>query len=239
MGLLNDKDDKTEPATPKRMSEARNKGQVAKSPELGMATLMLVGILLVQAGGSSLIDSLKAGLVGGFKLELVHDTSEAWAIQTLRGAIFRVLPAILVFSAVLVATALVAGFGQVGLKFTTEPIRPKLEKLNPMKGISRLFSLRSLMTTGLALLKFVVLFGILWLNISSDIPLLLKLAELPFSEAAPIVSQLAIKILWWIALVLLLLAIIDVVYQKWQHKRDMRMSKQDIKGRDQEQRWRP
>jgi flagellar biosynthetic protein FlhB len=75
----------------------------------------------------------------------------------------------------------------------------------------------------------VVLFGILWLNISSDIPLLLKLAELPFSEAAPIVSQLAIKILWWIALVLLLLAIIDVVYQKWQHKRDMRMSKQDIK----------
>ncbi|PIE22951.1 MAG: flagellar biosynthesis protein FlhB [Planctomycetota bacterium] len=229
MGLFQDKSDKTEKATPKRLSDARNKGQVAKSAELGMAMLFLLGLILVEAGGGSLIEALKEGLRQGFSLHVEPEITRTWAVETLRTAILRVAPGILIMMAILVATALVTGFAQVGIKFTIEPIRPKLEKLNPIAGLGRMFQLRSVMQTGLAFLKFVVLFGILWFNIQGDLPVLLTLADMPFAESAPIVAELAIKIFWWIAIVLLLLGILDLIYQKWQHQKDMRMSKQDIK----------
>ncbi len=229
MGLFDDKDDKTESATPKKLNEARNKGQVAKSQELGMAMLLLTALIALEIWGGGLQQALEAALRDGFSLRIPETMDKDWAVATIRKLIFGVFPAVLPLLALLVVVSIVTGFAQVGVRFVTEPIMPKIEKLNPMKGLARIFSLRALVTTGVAFLKFAVLGTILWLNVRSDLPVLMLLADHPFSETAPVVARLAFKILWWISIVLLAISLLDMLYQKWQFQRDMRMSKKDIK----------
>lgn len=229
MGIFDDKDDKTEEATPKRREEARKKGQVPWSQELSMATLMIAAILSVEIVGPDIIAALEEGLTKGLSVERAEASGVDWFDKTLRDSLWAVAPTIFPLLIALVVVAIVGGVLQVGYTPSTEKITPKLEKLDPVKGMGRIFSARGLMRAGMLALKLAVLSFVLWIALSAESQTLLTLPELDLPDAATKIAELALAVLWWIAIPLFILALIDVSYQRWQNARDMRMSKQEIR----------
>ncbi|HHI79863.1 MAG TPA: flagellar biosynthesis protein FlhB [Planctomycetes bacterium] len=229
MGLFNDKDDKTEKATPKRLSDARNKGQAAKSTELSTAVALLASVLIFQITGTNLVHALKSILQAGLSIPTPERGDRDWAIQLIQRTIGEVAPALIPFMLTLVVIGILVGIAQVGWKISYEPLKPKFEKLNPIAGLSKLFSPKALVKAILGALKLILIGLVLYLNLSADWGIILNLGDMPFERSSMIVAGIILKSLWWIAVPLCALAILDLLYQKWQFRRDMRMSKQDIK----------
>ncbi len=229
MGLFNDKDDKTEKATPKRLSDARNKGQAAKSTELSTAVALLASVLIFQITGTNLVHALKSILQAGLSIPTPERGDRDWAIQLIQRTIGEVAPALIPFMLTLVVIGILVGIAQVGWKISYEPLKPKFEKLNPIAGLSKLFSPKALVKAILGALKLILIGLVLYLNLSADWGIILNLGDMPFERSSMIVAGIILKSLWWIAVPLCALAVLDLLYQKWQFRRDMRMSKQDIK----------
>lgn len=229
MGLFDDKDDKTEPATAKRLADARSKGQVAVSQELSTSIVMLAALIALEATGPWIMTGLQQVLRRGLTVEKPRDNGIAWIVRELQEVIDIVLPSLLPLLIGLVLFAIAIGYAQTGFMITWVKLQPKLDKLNPINGVKRLISLRGLVKAGLSVVKLAVLGSVLWWNIADELPLLMFLPELPFTESATLIGKLAMKILWWIAVPLVAISLLDMIYQRWQHARDMRMSKQEIK----------
>ncbi|MFQ5506528.1 MAG: flagellar biosynthesis protein FlhB [Planctomycetota bacterium] len=229
MSIFKDNEDKTEKATPKRTSEARGKGKVAKSRELSTAAILLAALISLEFAGPWIMSSLKIGLRRGMALESPEVADTEWAAGEIRNVLSIVAPSLLPLIVTLIVIALAAGYGQVGFKFTAYPIVPRFEKINPLAGIGRLFNFGQVFTTLLAALKFLLLAGILYFTLGGEITSILLLADVPFSQGAPFVAELAFRILWWIAVPLLAIGIVDLIYQRWQHQKDLRMAKQEVK----------
>ncbi|MCA8968266.1 MAG: flagellar biosynthesis protein FlhB [Planctomycetes bacterium] len=230
MGIFDDRDDKTEEATPKRREDARRKGNVAWSQDLSMSTLLLAGVLAVESTGSIIIDALESLMLEGFQLRRPSAADIRWSLSAIDDVIYGIAPALLPLLAILVVVSLVAGLMQVGgFKLSTEKISPKFEKLNPASGLKRLFSPRGLVRASMSLVKLALLTCVLWIAVSARVEELMLLPELDFSAAAGRIAKLALAIFWWIAVTMFVISWIDFFYQRWQHARDLRMSKQEIR----------
>ncbi len=229
MGIFDDNDDKTEAATPKKLADSRSKGNVAMSQELSMASLLIGAVLTLELTGPWILSALQRGLEHGLRVRRPTESGVGWAVQEFRSAALRVAPTLVPFMVGLLVFGLAVGFAQAGIKFTWVKLAPDINRLNPAAGLKKLVSLRGPMRAGLAVLKLVLLGTILWWQLGKDLNLLLSLPELPFAIAAPRVGKLLLQILWWIAVPIAALAILDLLYQRWQHARDQRMSKQEIK----------
>jgi flagellar biosynthetic protein FlhB len=110
-----------------------------------------------------------------------------------------------------------------------KPLTPKIDKINPINGLQRLFSRRSLVEFIKSILKLLIIGWIAYSGVKNALPLLVPAMDMQGTEALGLVGSLAISILNWIILVLLILAILDYLYQKWDYEDNLRMSKQEIR----------
>lgn len=231
--------EKTEKATPKRLKDARDKGQVARSRELNSAALVLLG-----AGGLwALGEHMGAALTGVMRAGFAVDRAAAFdpsALATRLGeaagqALWALAPWLLLAVVVAAAAPLLLG----GFLLSGENLTPKLERLSPAKGLKRVFSAQGAVETGKALAKFLVLGGIAWLAVRQMAPALLALGSEPMPGAILHAGGLAAKAFFLTALGLLLIAAADVPFQLWNHARQLRMTRQDIKDEMKEIEGRP
>ncbi|MFN4262319.1 MAG: flagellar biosynthesis protein FlhB [Thioalkalivibrionaceae bacterium] len=221
--------EKTEQPTPKRLREAREKGQVARSRELGTLLVLLGGgALLWSASGliaQQLLDGLEHGLV--IERELAFDSTLLlpYLLMMLAKALWLLLP---LFGVVVVA-ALAGPILVGGLDFSSKALMPKLEKLNPLKGLKRIFSAQGLLEFVKTLAKFalVTIVGAVVLWWLSD--RLVMLGELPVEKAILEAGQLAALTFILVSASLLLVALIDVPFQLWNHQRQLKMTRQELK----------
>jgi flagellar biosynthetic protein FlhB len=222
-------DNKTEPATPFRRGEARKKGKVARSADVGKSAVFLAAVLILWATGPAVIGALKAlymTLLGDLDRADLNTASVSLIFtNTCLAVITPLAPAL----AGIAAVAVVAGFAQVGFLVTTEQLVPKPEKLNPTSGMKKLFSLRSVVTLGTSFLKIAVVLTVVYLTVRSHLPTLFTLYRLPPTGIAAAIARMSMDLALRTGLVLLLVAAIDYAYQKWQYEREMRMSKQEMK----------
>ena len=227
-----DKDQKTEQPTARRLSEARDEGQVAMSQELiaalalcsGFAVLSLAGNGVWERSGEILVRGLRnLGDAGRADMDAVR--AAGW----LRGALSAILgPLGLLLAPVLVMMALV-GYGQVGFRFTPKAVRLDPNKINPIKGFSRLFSARSTVRTLLSGVKILTIGGVMGFVASRQIP---EVVQVGTSQLGPLLKGMAfiaMRCTGAALLAILALALLDFAFQRWQFQRDMRMSKQEIK----------
>ena len=222
--------DKTEPATPRKRQEARKQGNVARSPDLTAACMLLASIILLYIFGLKIITSMRvlmqAMLSDSFTANStgLEGTTELFVFAG-KVAIEAVAPLALGITAV---TLLITVF-QVGLLFTLKPLTPSLSKISPLQGVVKLVDVRAGMRLVMSLGKIAIIAAVAVVTIYLDMPRILSLAELEpiqiLGSASQIVFLLALKL----AILLLMLAILDYAFQKWQHARDMRMSKQEVK----------
>lgn len=221
--------EKTEKATPKKRQDVRKKGQVAKSQEVPTAFILFAVFLTLSLTASSMYETF---------VELFRETFQVFIFQNLTIDTVRILFAeILRFLATIIAPVLLAAFIaalfanyiQVGFLFTSEPLKMKLERLDPIKGAKRMFSLRAIVELLKSILKISIIafiaFGFLWSNIGN----MLGLNRLNPESSVAYLASLTVKMGFFCALGLLVIALLDYMYQKFDFEKNIRMSKQDIK----------
>lgn len=226
--------ERTEKATPKRLREAKEKGQVARSRELSsMLMLMLAGAGLL-AFGERMMQSSMALMQQGLspEPELVFDTNGMLqALAELAGqGMWLMLPLLVL----LLLAALIGPAAVGGLQFSTQALAFKFEKLDPVKGLARIFSARGLMELAKTLAKFVLVVLVAGVLISSQLGELAGLGNQPLPIALAHSGHLLLWSFLAVSSVMILIAAIDVPFQLWQHAKQLRMTRQELKDENKE-----
>lgn len=222
--------EKTEAPTAHRLSEARQQGNVARSGDLTAACVLLAAVVLLYSLGFKALTGMKVLTQAMLGNEFSANPTRVDDLDVLVTFVGRVmLEAVAPLCLGMMAVALLASVGQVGLLFTLKPLEWNLGKISPLQGVKKLLDARAGMRLVMSLGKIGVVAAVAGLVIYGDLPRIISLAELSllpmFRLACELVYDLALKL----AAVLLVLALLDYAFQKWQYQRDMRMTKQEIK----------
>jgi type III secretion protein U len=231
----NDGGDKTEKPTPKRLLDARKKGDVAKSKDV-TSTLGLVVWLGLAAGtvgyAASRLRELYESLFTTIGAGWLH-TGFAGAARTI-GAQSAELALMLVAMLLVpvAAVGLLTEFLQAGPVLTFEKLTPKLDSMNPVEGLKRMFSMDNAIELVKNIAKAALLFVLGWLVVKPALPEIIGLArspELPAQAIGALLWSLTLKLLAWTVAAFALVALLDAVYQRWSFTKKMMMSLRDIK----------
>jgi len=221
--------EKTEKPTPKRLQEARKKGQVAKSPELGSALILLGSLGVLLFGGVWMFWTLAKFMHGIFgnlgALHIQGASATAFLLEIFEQVFILIAPLMLV----LMIVGIGANLMQVGFLFTADPFIPKLSKFNPVTGMKRFVSLRSLVELIKSLCKILLISGIAYAVLSGEWDVLPSLMEMSVAQILSFIGIASLKILFYVSLGMLVMAVLDFVYQKWQLTKDLMMTKQEVK----------
>lgn len=222
-----DADERTEPPTPRRRNEARAKGQVARSQDLTAAVLLLAGFLAIALLGPSIWHSMLAVMRTGLepKSPVSVDEVLVFAATVAVEMIRRLAPYLLI----LLFTGFAVMYAQVGPLLTLQPLTPTLSKLNPLRGIQRLFSIRSVMTAVMNLGKLFVVGLVAYLVIAGSAPAILFAFTLDFADLFWLGAHIVFRLALALTGAFLLLALLDLAWQRYRHERDLRMTKEEVK----------
>ena len=222
-------DEKTEKATPKKRQESRKKGQVARSNEINTALVLLFSFLMLKFFGAYMGNSILELFEKGFSEYILWEVN----VDSLGVIGTDLLLSILLICLPVMAVAMVAGvianLVQVGFMVTTEPLMMKIEKLNPISGLKRLFSVRSIVELIKSIIKIAAISFVAYLSIWLERETIFHLNRLELIEITVFIASLSVEIGWRVALLLLVFSIPDYIYQKYEHEKSIRMSKKDIK----------
>jgi len=225
-----DKSQQTEDASDKRIEDARKKGQVPSSKEPSTAISFLVLALIVVTGlGSWLADSMmqmmRFYLSGKSSLEATGKGIQDLLISTSADMAMIILPIAL---PILLLSVLIT-FLVSGPVFTFETMQPKLEKISPLKGFKRLFSTKSLAEFIKSILKLIIISSVCFTIVSGLFPAILGSALRDPSVIAELAVTGSVKIITLVAIIFGFMAMADVLYQRWEHMKSMRMSKKEVR----------
>lgn len=222
--------EKTEKATPKKREESRKKGQVLKSQDVTSAIVLLSVFLFLFFAASFMRDRFftffQHSFTHYFSLEK-FDSKATMMIYTevLIEIAFILLPVM----AIAVIAAMAGNLFQFGWLFTTEPLKFDLKKIDPIKGLKRIFSIRAIVELMKSVLKIsfigTVTFLVIWLNIEKVLSLAFKSAFDTMSTIGQLTAMMGIAA----SFTLLFVAVLDFFYQKYDYEKNLKMSKQDIK----------
>lgn len=227
--------EKTEEPTSKKLKDARNEGQVAKSKEVTNAFEMLAAFLLLRFW----VEYMGTFFVGGMRelYSQIPDYAKLYDghIQTatfrmlFTRSLSRILLTILPFLIVGFLVAFITNLLQVKWKVTTKPLKPKFNKLNPVNGFKRFFSPNSLVELIKSILKLTLIGYVVYNYLKKNIPPIYLLYDISLNQGIVQVGLLVINLGIRIALFYMLIAVADFVYQKVKFKKDMKMTKQEVK----------
>ena len=229
MAEENKDQEKTEQATPKRKEEAREKGQVAKSREI--ASVAILGACLVYFYFSAstmttqLMDIMKTTFRKSGQLSITIDNVQPFLFDL----VFQVFVILLPFLLIALLSGYIANLLQVGFLFSTESITPKFSKIDPIKGFQRLFSMQSLVELFKNILKMAIVGIVAYITVKSEYRTILPLMDQSVHDILIYICKVSFKILYTTCWVLIILAVLDYTYQKWEHEKSIKMSKQEIK----------
>jgi flagellar biosynthetic protein FlhB len=221
--------ERTEKATGKRRQEARKKGQVAQSREIPSTLILMTALGFFYFAGSWMFWNISE-FIGGIYQQLdtlrfnnVSDVN-AFSVEIFNKVFWLLIP---FFITILIA-GLAGNISQVGFEMHTQPMQPKLSKINPLTGLKKLVSLKALVELGKSIVKLVVVGGIAYGLIKSDIQLFPALMQQGVGDIFIFIAKLAFKICFFVCLALIILAVLDYVYQRWQYEENLKMTKQEV-----------
>lgn len=221
--------ERTEDPSAKRLSEAREKGQVPRSRELNTLAMLLSGSVAMFVFGDHIVQTLRQMMEGDFRLSRrdvldpaaigEHLLSDFWATGRLLAP----------FLALMVLVALAAPLSLGGWNFSNEGFAPKLEKLSPLKGLARMFSAQALSELVKALLKFILIGGVTALLFRHYFHDFLSLSRQSLEPATTRAIELIMWCLLYLCASLAFIAAIDAPFQWWNWMRQLRMTKQEVR----------
>lgn len=227
--MAEDQEERTEEPTAKRLSEAREKGQIPRSRELNTLAMLLMGSVAIYIFGDLIMESLWTMMQGDFRLTR-HDLFDDQAImEHLSRDFWAVIKLIAPFLLLMSLVALAAPLSLGGWNFSHDAYAPKWEKLDPLKGMMRMFSPQALNELVKALLKFVLIGGVTALLFMHYFDDFLGLNRQSLEPASRHAGELIVKCLLFLCASLAVIAGIDVPFQLWSYKRQLRMTRQEVR----------
>ena len=231
--------DKTEEPTAKRLTDAKKKGQIPRSRELNTFVALMTGAIMLMLVGPSIGNGLIELMQQQFQLsrEVIFDpaTPVIYFDKVLFKGIFLIAPLVLVLTLVALLTPIVMG----GWNFTLEAMKPKFSKLNPFSGLKRMFGVQGLVELLKAIVKITLVFWVAGSLFNFYFDQFMGLSSLPLFDAIYKADDIIGFSLLILSSTLLLVVAIDVPYQLWNTKRQLKMTKQEVKDESKNQEGNP
>ena len=223
--------DKTEKATPKKRRDERTKGNVMMSKDVVAVATLLGCLAMLRIMGDTVVEQAKNLFASSFSL--IAESGAATAGQSLRELFTRCILVFVTvagpFLAVTALLAVAATFAQTRMLVTGESLKPKFNRISPLQGFKRLFSMRSVVETLKSLLKIVVLLYLIFSYFGDTAVGFSRFFDMELGQACSILFNDILALVLRVAVAFVVLAAADYFYQWWDYERQMRMSKQEIK----------
>ena len=224
-----DAQEKTEEPTGKRLSKARDEGQIARSTEINIAASVISVALFLFLFGNSLLSNVANVFARG----LVFDAQSVLEPQVAAGRLddamlevfFAILPLLLLSASVVVVCSGLIG----GYNFSWKALQPKASKFNPIAGLKRMFGTRSLVELAKAIAKFALVGGVAYILITSSISEFSEISRMAFEPGISASASLVTTAFLVAATTLIIIALIDAPYQAYKHNQQLKMTKKEVK----------
>lgn len=223
--------EKTEKATPKKRQDARKKGQVFQSREVSSAMILMFVFVTLRIFGSSMYTEITGYMK---KVLSEYPKMDNFYMPDILLRIF--IDSILVFlkataPILLVAmlTGLIISYAQVGALFTLETLKPKFDRINPLSGFKRMFSMRSIVELLKAIFKVSIIGYVAYAYMESQAVTFLSLMDMDIMSIAVFIAMTSVNIAIRICIVLIILGVFDFAYQWWDYEKNLKMTKQEVK----------
>ena len=220
--------EKTEPATHKKREEARRKGQVAKSREIPSVAILLSALSVFYFAGAWMFNQLCQIMTTIFARMGDSNFGVESADLLFWNLFERLIMALSPLLVVVLVSGIFSNIAQVGFLISGEALTPQLSKFNPVKGIKSLVSARSLVEVIKGILKIAIVGAISYNVLQKEMGRIPGLMELQTSQILAFTGRAALKLGFYSCIVLVVLAAVDYFFQRWQHERDLRMTKQEV-----------
>lgn len=224
-----DSGEKTEEPTAKKLTDARKKGQIARSKDLGTMFVLVGSAFALMVMGNALVQGLSSMMKRLFSLSR-RETMDVYSIaNVISSGVSNVIFPMLAIFIIIMFAAFIGNTMLGGMAFSWEAMAPKASRLSPFAGFKRMFGVQALVELLKSILKFFVVFIVAFLLLSGLFEQILGLSL----EAIPLNFDHAVSMLLWMFLVLGLsigiIVAIDAPYQVWNHARQLKMTKQEVK----------
>ncbi len=223
--------EKTEKPTEKKRQDARKEGQVAKSQEISTALLFIIAFSSLALLTTYILENVVAIMTSTFYI--ISDWDEIFVDDYIKKylndiavkSLLIVLPIMLI----VLISGIINNVIQVGWKPTLKPLKPKFNKLNPIKGFKRIFSMRAIVELIKSIAKLSIIVLVVYNIVKDELLQIYLLFDYGLAYSVAFFSSLALKMGLSVGSVFIILGILDLVYQRWKHTKDLKMSKQEIK----------
>lgn len=221
--------DKTEKATSKKRSEARKKGQVAKSREIPSVAVLLTGFSTLYLFGSFIYGHITSVMRESFSMigrpNLDMTDFLVFNYDMVRHFIMIMAPMMIAVFVI----AVLSNLAQVGWLFTWKPLMPQLSRVSPIKGIGRLFSKQSLVELFKSIAKLTLVGLIVYWTVKGEMAGFVSLGDMEVASIASYILRVILKIFFRASLAMIFLAVLDYAFQRWQFEQKLKMTKQEVK----------
>lgn len=221
--------DKTEQPTPKRLEEARGKGQVPQSQELTSVATLLVLVSMVALFSPNLMQWMQAEIRDGMSCQVGFFSDSKAFLEFVHRKLINLGLVISPILAVLFAGSAAVGIAVSGFHFAPKAIEFKLSQINPISGFSRLVNTRSMVKLLMSILKLVFISLIVWIYLRSRLDMFAKLRWAWTGQMLVSIAEIILALVLRVGIALCVLGIADTFYQKWKYKQELMMTKQEVK----------
>ncbi len=230
--FFGDSGDKTEKATPKKLDDARKEGRVARSNDLINGVMLLAMFLMFKVFGEFMSVKFLESFTKYFN-KSSDIVTEVFDVKQATNIFIEVAIDIMVVLIPVLAVSFIIAFAgnvaQVGWKATAKPLKPKLDRLNPISGFKRMFSQEKVVELIKSILKILAITVIAYNEVKDRWVFILNMYDFEFLQALLNTFEIVIDVSIKISIVFVLIGVADFGYQKWKHLKDLRMSKQEVK----------
>jgi len=220
---------KTEAPSPRRLRDARKKGQVPKSRDLNAAIILLAALGAIVFTKDSMIMSMQRLLVEYYGAGINIGLPAENLPQYMFGFLLRMAMIIAPVLALILVAALAANIMQVGILFAPEALQPKLERLNPVEGFKKIFSLRSLFELVKNVLKIVIVAAVVYSVVKARLPEMLLIYFKTPEQILDLIATAMLAVAFAGGGVFFIISFFDFIYQRYEHIKNLRMTKQEVK----------
>jgi flagellar biosynthetic protein FlhB len=227
--MAEDAGDKTEAPTPRRRQEAREQGNIARSPDLTAAVLLIGTMMLLHYTGGPLVGALKALLTETLSPASLGDVTLPSPVQMFIRITLGVAVAMAPLMGGVMLLAVAVNIAQVGFQLNTKKLEPNLGGLNPLKGLGKMFGGTSAMSLAMSLLKLALVATVAYSAVHGRLHQIIAVQQLTYMQIFGLGMEITYSIAIRIGVLLLVLAVIDYVYQRIRIERELRMTKQEVK----------
>ena len=226
--------EKTEPASPRRLEQAREEGDVPRSRELATCTVLLAAGLAFWFSGDGLIRRLSHMLASSFSFQREHAFDFDLLMMRLGVSLVDVAIGLAPLAGILVLVALGSPLLIGGWLFTTKSLEPNFSRMDPLKGIGNMFSVRALVELIKAIGKTLLIGVIAWVVVTSQIDEMLALSTEPLAAGTAHLGHLLLTGFIAIVFGLVIIALIDAPYQMWQYANKLKMTREEVRQESKE-----